>query len=119
MWNRRLTAATATGALLGVLCIVGGLIRSGFDLSPAYLFAFWFNRLLMGLVIGLPKGQGQQLPFWLYGGLLGLLVSFAFYSASGYQDLVGFLAGIVYGIIIAKTADRFGSARLTRKTENR
>lgn len=109
MWNRRLTAATATGALLGVVCIVGALIRSGFDLAPAYLFAFWFNRVLIGLVIGLPKGHGQQLPFWLRGAILGFLVSFAFYSASGYQDLIGFLAGIVYGVIIARVADRYES----------
>jgi hypothetical protein len=111
MWNRRLSAATATGALLGIVCIVGASIRSGFDLSPAYLFAFWFNRLLMGLVIGLTGGQGKQPIFWQRGIALGVLVSFAFYSAAGYQDLIGFLAGIVYGIIIAWMADRYGESQ--------
>ena len=32
--------------------------------------------------------------------LLGLIVSFAFYSASGFTDVVSFLAGVVYGVII-------------------
>jgi hypothetical protein len=34
------------------------------------------------------------------GALLGLLVSFAFYSSTGFEDVIGFIAGIVYGIII-------------------
>jgi hypothetical protein len=87
------------------------MVRSGSELAPAYLFAFWFNRLLMGLVIGLPKGQGQPLPFWLRGAVLGFLVSFAFYSASGYLDLVGLIAGIVYGVIIEWVAKRYDPSR--------
>lgn len=38
----------------------------------------------------------------VHGALFGALVSFAFYSATAsFRDLVGFLAGIVYGILIA------------------
>jgi hypothetical protein len=38
------------------------------------------------------------------GALLGLLVSFAFYSSTGFEDIVGFIAGIVYGVIIEYAA---------------
>lgn len=34
------------------------------------------------------------------GALLGLLVSFAFYSSTGFVDPVSFLAGVVYGVIL-------------------
>jgi hypothetical protein len=32
--------------------------------------------------------------------VLGALVSFAFYSATEFLDLMGFMAGLVYGCII-------------------
>ncbi len=96
------------GAILGVVCIVGASIRSGFDLNVIYLFAFWYNRLLMGFVIGLLDGK-KGLPKILYrGALIGLLVSFAFYSSTGFSDPVGFVAGIIYGVIIEYIAFKFG-----------
>jgi hypothetical protein len=36
----------------------------------------------------------------LRGALFGLLVSFGFYSATGFQDHISFVAGILYGAII-------------------
>ena len=101
----------ASGAILGVVCIVGALIRSGFESNVYYLFSLWYNRLLMGLLIGaawknlsLPKTIGR-------GAIFGLIVSFAFYSSTGFGDIVSFLAGIVYGIIIEYVAFRFGTVR--------
>jgi len=97
------------GALLGVVCIVGASIRSGFGLDSIFLFAFWYNRLLMGFVIGLLDGS-PGMPGVLYrGALIGLLVSFAFYSSIGFGDPVGFIAGIIYGVIIEYFAFRYGS----------
>jgi len=96
-----------TGAILGVVCIIGASIRSGFDLNAFYLFAFWYNRLLMGFVIGLLDGK-LGMPKVLYrGAFIGLLVSFAFYSSIGFGDPVGFIAGIVYGVIIEYVAFRY------------
>ncbi|GEM_PF-5568897 len=53
MLTRRMLICVVTGALLGVVCIIGSQVRSGFEMDAAYLFSFWFNRLLMGVVIGL------------------------------------------------------------------
>jgi hypothetical protein len=36
----------------------------------------------------------------MHGLMAGTLVSFAFYSSTNFQDLMGFLAGLVYGVII-------------------
>lgn len=105
--QRRVIISLMIGALLGIVCIVGAQVRSGFSQTPAYLFAFWFNRVLMGLVIGLfPKPQTNITMIWR-GGLTGLFVSFAFYSATGFSDVIGFLVGAIYGIIIEWAAHRF------------
>ena len=54
----------------------------------------------MVLVIGAtwPKVTKKQAS--MRGAVLGLLVLFAFYATSGYVDVISFLAGIVYGIIL-------------------
>ncbi|MFO7952143.1 MAG: hypothetical protein R6U91_04995 [Bacillota bacterium] len=111
MLTQRMKVSLVTGAILGVVCIVGVSIRSGFDLNAFYLFAFWYNRLLMGFVIGLLDGK-LGLPKVLYRGMgIGLLVSFAFYSSTGFGDPVGFIAGIIYGVIIEYVAFKYGEVR--------
>ncbi len=92
--------ALVTGALLGVVCIVGASLRSNEPLALSYLFAFWYNRVLMGAFIGivpLPKKNAHAL---LMGAAIGLFISFAFYSATNFHDLIGFIVGIPYGLII-------------------
>lgn len=106
MMTKRINVALLAGAVLGVFCIVGALIRSGFQVEYTLLFSLWYNRLLMGLVIGLPWPKIGLLKRLARGAVLGLIVSFAFYSATGFTDVVSFLAGIVYGIIIEYLAFR-------------
>ena len=108
MFKRRMVASVITGALLGIICIIGAQLRSGFTNEASYLFSFWFNRLLMGVVIGLAWGRLNTLQAIGRGAFLGLLVSFAFYSSTGFNDVIGFIAGIVYGIIIEYVALRLG-----------
>lgn len=98
--NKRLIVSLIAGAILGVFCILGANLRYEGTLSNIYMFAFWFNRLLMGLVIGLASFKLDLKFRILRGVLLGLFVSFAFYSATDFLDLTGFLVGAVYGIII-------------------
>ena len=108
MFTRRMLVCIIAGALLGILCIVGAQIRSGFAHDASYLFSFWFNRLLLGVVIGLAWGKLNTLQVLGRGALLGLLVSFAFYSSTGFKDVVGFMAGIGYGVIIEYAALMLG-----------
>jgi len=108
MFTRRMLVCIITGALLGVICIIGAQVRSGFERDAVYLFSFWFNRLLMGIVIGLAWSKVSTMQAIARGAILGLLVSFAFYSSTGFADIIGFIAGIVYGVIIEYVALRLG-----------
>ena len=106
--TKRMRVSLLCGAILGVVCIIGAMMRSGGTAGIAFLFALWFNRLLMGMVIGAIKENAGTVGSILRGALIGLVVSFAFFSAAGYGDWVSFLAGIVYGVIIELFAHRFG-----------
>jgi hypothetical protein len=98
--KKRLIIGLVTGALLGVVCIVGASLRSTETLSTIYLFSFWFNRVVMGFVFALlPSIKDYKLRL-ARGVIIGLFISFMFYSATEFQDLMGFLAGGVYGIIL-------------------
>lgn len=104
MFTRRMAVSLIAGAILGVVCIVGATVRAGGGLGAVFLFAFWYNRLLLGFVIGLLDGQ-KKLPYLLArGAVVGLVVSFAFYSSIGFGDPVGFIAGIIYGVLIEGAA---------------
>lgn len=85
------------GAVLGLFCVIGAYVRSGFSASPVFIFSLWYNRVILGLVVGAPWKETTSSKAIFRGALLGLLVSFAFYSTSGFQDPVSFVAGIVYG----------------------
>jgi uncharacterized membrane protein len=98
--SKRMTEALIGGALLGIVCVVGASIRSGFTADPIFVFALWFNRVIIGLVIGAPWSNSNKTNALIRGGILGLLVSFAFYSSTSFVDPVSFGAGIVYGVIL-------------------
>lgn len=99
--KKRLIVGLITGSILGVVCIVGASLRTTEALPNLYLFSFWFNRVIMGLVFGLLPVCDNPYKKTLRGLILGLFISFAFYSATEFQDLMGFLAGGAYGIILA------------------
>ena len=107
MFTKRMKACIASGAILGVFCIVGASLRSGFQSDAYFLFALWYNRLIMGLVIGLAGGNLRWPKVIGRGALFGLIISFAFYSSTGFHDVVSFLAGIVYGIVIEYIAFKY------------
>jgi lipoprotein signal peptidase len=88
------------GSLLGVICIVGASLRSNDSLSTLYLFSFWFNRVMMGFTFSLLPTIKTTIYKVVVGLILGLLISFMFYSATDFKDLMGFLAGGAYGLIL-------------------
>jgi|SRR6056297_16011 len=96
-----------TGAMLGVVCIIGATIRFGGEASTYLLFALWYNRIIMGLVIGLSSKKSEMSYVLIRGAVLGLVVSFAYFATTGFTDVVSFIAGIVYGVIIEYAAFRF------------
>ena len=96
----RMKTSLIGGVLLGIVCVIGAYVRSGSSASPNFVFALWYNRVIIGLVIGAPWSSIDRNKALLRGAVLGLLISFAFYATSGFVDPVSFVAGIVYGVII-------------------
>lgn len=98
--TKRMKEALIGGALLGIVCVIGAYVRSGSTASPEFVFSLWYNRVILGLVVGAPWVKSIRGKALLRGALLGLLVSFAFYSSTGFKDPVSFVAGILYGVIL-------------------
>ena len=99
MNSKRLLHGLLWGVILGVVCVLGAVLRIEEPLGFDYVFAYWYNRVLMGLVIGLFPVWGLKKSI-IRGAVIGLLVSFAFFSATSYQDWIGFLFGAIYGMIV-------------------
>lgn len=106
--KRRMKVALIGGALLGLICVAGAYVRSGFTASPEFVFSLWYNRVIIGLAVGAPWTATDRKKALLRGALLGLLVSFAFYSSTGFKDPVSFVAGILYGVILEGWLSRSG-----------
>jgi hypothetical protein len=114
MKQKRLVVSLVLGAVLGIVCILGASVRmGGIAGRELFVLALWYNRVIMGLVVGLAGGLSLvpgKLNAVVRGAVLGLLVSLAFFLTSGLQDVTSFLAGIVYGVIIDVVAGRYGDA---------
>ena len=108
--KKRLLVSLITGAILGIFCIIGVGARIGYE-NYIFLIGMWYNRIVMGLLIGLAgdiqitKGAKN---FLFRGALLGLIVSSAIFLSTEFRDIPSFFAGIVYGIIIDYAATKYG-----------
>jgi hypothetical protein len=101
--KKRIIIALGAGAVLGIFCVLGASVRLGWTGNQLLILSLWYNRLVMGLLIGLAgdlvliEGKSNWI---LRGALLGLVVSAAYFLTAGGGDWVSFLVGPVYGIII-------------------
>ena len=110
MNRKRLGIAILTGALLGILCIIGVGLRlpGGYFANWVFLIGMWYNRVIMGLVVGLTDEiviiKGENSRVWanaiVRGLIFGLIVSAAIFLSTEFRDILAFFAGIIYGIII-------------------
>ena len=103
--QKRIVIAVMTGAILGILCIIGVGTRIGFSGNLVYLIGMWYNRVIMGMMIGLSGDivlldKDSKQNSLLRGTLLGILVSTAIFLSTTFRDIPSFFAGIAYGIII-------------------
>ena len=111
--NKRAIIGLLSGAVLGLFCVFGVNFRMGDQVDGLFLFATWFNRVIMGLMIGFYSPVSNKIMnSALRGAVLGLIVSFSFYVATDFLDLMGFLAGIFYGIIIDVICTRYGTSSI-------
>ena len=108
--KKRLAIGLLTGAVLGVFCIVGVGLRVGFEGNRGFLFAMWYNRVVMGLVIGLSGGLelvDSEQNVLVRGFFLGLVVTTAITLSTEFRDWPSFFAGLAYGVIIDWVATRY------------
>ena len=108
--NKRLAIGIGMGAVLGVLCIIGVGLRLGFEGNRLFLFAMWYNRVVMGLVIGLAGGLrliDSKHNVLVRGFVLGLVVTASITVTSEFRDWPSFFAGLAYGVIIDWVATRY------------
>lgn len=98
--TKRMKTALIGGVLLGIVCVIGAYVRSGFNASPTFVFALWYNRVILGLVVGAPWPKTSRKNAIVRGAVFGLVVSFAFYATTGFADPISFIAGIVYGVLL-------------------
>ncbi len=111
MNNKRLFISIVTGAILGIFCIIGASIRIGFVGNELFILATWVNRIVIGLVIGLAshhKIKNNTKNILFRGALFGFIISGSFFLATAFKDTPGFIAGIIYGIIIDYIATKYG-----------
>ena len=103
MKRKRLVLSTVTGALLGLLCIAGVGMRQGFAGNTLFLTAVWYNRLVMGLVVGLAgdiRLLKSRMNTYLRGLLVGTIITTGLYLSTGLRDMPSFFAGMAYGVVI-------------------
>ncbi|MFW9931769.1 MAG: hypothetical protein ACFFDR_03865 [Candidatus Thorarchaeota archaeon] len=115
---RRVVISIVMGALLGILCIigVGGRVPGGFDANIMYLLGVWYNRVIIGLIVGFAgdvtiiKSESEKnlANAAVRGLILGFIISFAtIFGKPDWIDLMGLIAGVAYGVIIDLIATYF------------
>ncbi|MGY5872064.1 MAG: hypothetical protein RTV72_07475 [Candidatus Thorarchaeota archaeon] len=108
---RRIAIATIVGALLGVLCIIGvGSRIPGNYSNVIYLAGVWYNRVLMGLMVGFAGHvtiiKSDNDKNYVNAIVRGLIIGFIVTSATLLLsdtiplDWLGWFAGLMYGPII-------------------
>ena len=108
--NKRLAIGVLMGGFLGIFCIIGVGLRIGFEDTKLFLFAMWYNRVVMGLVIGLAGGLrivDSKHNVLVRGFVLGLVVTASITFTSEFRDWPSFFAGLAYGLIIDWVATRY------------
>jgi hypothetical protein len=96
--------------MLGVLCIigVGARIPGGYLPNIVFLFGMWYNRVIMGLLIGFAgdvdlfsdASEKKLVNAALRGLIFGILVASAIFLSTEFRDLLSLFAGFAYGPII-------------------
>ena len=110
-YPKRMNISVLTGAFLGVFCIIGVGSRIGYTGNELYLLGMWYNRVIMGLIIGLSKDiiliDNNRNNTVLRGLIIGTLVTTAIFLSTSFKDIPSYFAGVAYGIIIDYVSTRY------------
>jgi len=105
MNGRRLLISLALGLLFGLLCAYGSA-TSVPSLTLPILAAIFYDRLLLGLAVGMAEGIDVH-PL-IRGSAIGLAISLVIAIPSGvYGGALLLVAGLFYGVVIDLAATKF------------
>jgi len=119
--TKRLIIGIVMGAILGIFCIIGVSLRLPDPVYPnatVYLLGAWYNRVVMGALIGLAggikiyKSEDHILNSILRGALIGAFVSVGFAFLGQAFTITYFFAGIFFGLL-----NDFITTRLVKNKE--
>ena len=105
----RTLISVGLGAILGIFCILGVSQRIPAEIlttTALYLLAAWYNRLIMGIIIGFAGefhflGEKYRIVESIIRGIsIGAIVSVSFSFLIQPPTWTYFFAGIVYGLVI-------------------
>jgi hypothetical protein len=114
MRNPRLLICIIGGFIAGIICSIGGHLSGNIpEFSFLPIASTFFNRLMLGFIIGISRLKTNYL---VHGMLIGFLVSLIS-SISFLEDgITGFLfftiAGIIYGLLIELFATKVFKAKM-------
>ncbi|MFX0071042.1 MAG: hypothetical protein ACFFAO_08125 [Candidatus Hermodarchaeota archaeon] len=106
---KRLVCSTILGMCFGIICILGTPLtvpnRVFLPSLEIYLIGAWYNRFIMGIVIGFAgdlkiyKEKDNILNSIIRGALIGAIVSTSFAFLRNYPAILFFIVGIIFGIL--------------------
>ena len=114
MKNKRLLICIIGGFIAGILCSIGGYLSGNIlEFSFFPIAGTFFNRMMLGFVIGISR---LRINYLLHGMLIGFLVSLISSISFLENGITGFLfftiAGIIYGLLIELFAIKVFKAKL-------
>ena len=114
MKNKRLLICIIGGLIAGILCSIGGYLSGNIlEFSFFPIASTFFNRMMLGFVIGISR---LRINYLLHGMLIGFLVSLISSISFLENGITGFLfftiAGIIYGLLIELFATKVFKAKL-------
>lgn len=111
---KRMAIALVLGALFGLFCVYGTTMVDvpGVEVTMLLLATIFYNRLLIGFVIGLSEDimlvGGELLNSAVRGGILGVIIGLAITIPGGWDSAILLVFSLVYGVITDVVATRFG-----------
>lgn len=110
---KRMIISLILGTVFGVICALGSASQPDLNLALPILIAIGFNRVVIGLVVGL--AEHIKIPVLLRGAIFGAIISLEVGISTLGEGIAGFLimviAGIIYGSIIDMVATKFSTKK--------
>jgi hypothetical protein len=112
--SKRMQLAVIISGIFGLFCVFGSTTLNLIMISASLpmLAHIFFNRILIGLMIGLGEGldlaDSQMENSLLRGALIGAIVSIGPALILGQGALLFMIAGAIYGAITDYAATKYG-----------